>query len=108
MMKNGDAGISPVYYSLKKDAQQVGNDQTISAPSSTSRSTKERNGGIGLARKIKAKTANGMRRNLVWPSSCVTSAGASTDLTVGVRGMATHKNTRRYDIIPGPEIRWVW
>ena len=65
--------------------------------------TKERNGGIRLARKINLK-----RRNPVWPSSYVTSAGASTDLAVGVRRTATHtKYTRRYDIINGLEIRWV-
>ena len=33
----------------------------------------------------------------------MTSAVASTDLAVGVRRVATHKNTRRYDIIDGPE-----
>ena len=93
---------------LKKDVQQVENDQTLSAPSSTSQSTKERNGAIRLGRKIKTSTVNRKRRNPVWPSSCVASAGASADLAVGVRGMATHKNTRRYDIINGPEIRWVW
>ena len=42
---------------LKKDVQQVENDQIISAPSSTSRLTKERNGGIRLAKKVKASTA---------------------------------------------------
>ena len=43
---------------LKKDVQQVENDQTITAPSSISRSTKERNDRIRLAREIKASTAD--------------------------------------------------
>ena len=90
---------------LKKDVQQVENDQTLSAPSSTSQSTKQRNGGIRLARKIKTSPVNRKRRNPVWPSSRVTSAGASTDLAVEVRGMATHKNTRCYDIRTDTEPR---
>ena len=50
---------------------------------STSRSTRERNGLILLARKIKARTAEGRwMKNPVWPSSCVTPAGTSTELDV--------------------------
>ena len=65
------------------------NNQTLGEPRSTSQSTKERNGGI-RREKIKTSPVNRKRRNPVWPSSCATSAGASTDLAVGVRGMATH------------------
>ena len=97
--------LSKIKYNRTKDVQQVEKDQTLSAPRSTSQSTKERNGGIRLARNVKTSTVNRKQRNPVWPSSCVTSAGASTGLAVGVRGMATHKNTRRYNIINGPEIR---
>ena len=39
---------------------------------------------------MKISPVNRKRRNPVWPSSCATSAGAYTDLAVGVRGMATH------------------
>ena len=50
---------------------------------STSRSTRERNGWILLATKIKARTAEGRWiKNPVWPSSCVTPAGTSNELDV--------------------------
>ena len=49
----------------------------------TSRSTRERNGWILLATKIKARTAEGRWiKNPVWPSSCVTPAGTSNELDV--------------------------
>ena len=38
----------------------------------------------------------------------MTSAGTSAYLAVGARREATHRNARRYDIINGPEIQWVW
>ena len=53
----------------------------VSTQNSTSRSTRERNGWILLARKIKACTAERRwMRNPVWPSSCVTPAGTSFDV----------------------------
>ena len=57
---------------------------------STSRSTRERDGCILLAIKMKAMTTEGRWRNIVWPSSCVTPAGASTSLTSIINGMTTH------------------
>ena len=73
----------------RERAREVENNQTLGEPRSTSQSTKERNGGI-RREKIKTSPVNRKRRNPVWPSSCATSAGASTDLAVAVRGMATH------------------
>ena len=60
------------------------NDQFVSTQNSTSRSTRERNGWILLATKIKARTAEGRWiKNPVWPSSCVTPAGTSIDVQNG-------------------------
>ena len=54
-----------------------------STQNSTSRLTRERDGWILLARKIKARTAERRwMRNPVWPSSCVTPAGTSNELDV--------------------------
>ena len=58
-------------------------DEVVSTQNSTSRSTRERNGWILLARKIKARTAERRwMKNPVWPSSCVTPAGTSNELDV--------------------------
>ena len=65
---------------------------------STSRSTRERNGWIILARKIKARTAERIwMRNPVWPSSCVTPAGTSDELDVQNEWEEnTHTHTHTY------------
>ena len=54
----------------------------VSTQNSISRSTRERNGWIRLARKIKARTAERWMKNPVWPFSCVTPAGTSNELDV--------------------------
>ena len=66
-----------------------------STQNSTSQLTRERNGGILLARKIKACTAERRwMRNPVWPSSCVTPAGTSNELDVQNEWEEnTHTNT---------------
>ena len=35
----------------------------------------------------------------MWPSSCVTPAGTSTGLTSRINGMATHRHTRRINVV---------
>ena len=50
--------LSKIKTKLNKDVPQVENDQTLSAPSSTSKSTKERNGGNRLARNSKTSTVD--------------------------------------------------
>ena len=51
--------------------------------------------------KIKASTAEGRWRNHVWPSSCVTPAGTSTNLTSKIHAMTTrtHTNTPKVSIV---------
>ena len=74
-----------------KNAQRVENDQIVSTQNSTSRSTRERNGWILLARKTKARTAERRwMRNPVWPSSWVTPAGTSNELDVQNEWEKTH------------------
>ena len=72
--------------------------RTIKSQNSTSRSTRERNGWILLARKVKACTAERRwMRNPVWPSSCVTPAGTSNELDVQnewEENTHTHTHTR--------------
>ena len=46
--------------------------------------------------KIKASTANGRWRNLLWPSSCVTPTGTPTNLTSRINGMATTHTPHTY------------
>ena len=83
-VRSRQAGFfSPKKKKKKKNAQRVENDWIVSTQNSTSRSTRERNGWILLARKIKARTAERRwMRNPVWPSSCVTPAGTSNELDV--------------------------
>ena len=64
--------------------------QFVGTQNSTSQSTRERYGWILLAINVKGSIGGGRRmRNPVWPSSCVTPAGASTSLTSRINGMAT-------------------
>ena len=69
--------------------------QGLITQNSTSRSTREWNGWILLARKIKTRTAERRwMRNPVWPSSCVTPAGTSNELDVQNEWEEnTHKHT---------------
>ena len=76
----------------------------VHTQNSTSRSTRERNGWILLATKIKARTAEGRWiTNPVWPSSCVTPAGTSNELDVQngwEENTHTHRDTRNCSPIP--------
>ena len=65
------------------------NDYFVDTQKSTSRPTRERDGWVLLAMKIKASTVEGRGRNPVCPSCCVTAAGASTSLTSRIDGMTT-------------------
>ena len=77
----------------------------------TSPPTGERNGWILPAIKIKASTAEKRWRNLVCPSFCVTTAGASTSLTSRINGITAH-NTDAWRIrdcrSASCSENWVW
>ena len=66
----------------------------------TSRSTRERNGWILLARKIKARTAEGRwMRNPVGRSSCVTPGGTSNELDVQNKWEEKQTNKKQTEIL---------
>ena len=69
---------------------------------------RERNGWILLARKIKARTAEGRWSNPVWPSSLVTPAGTSTNLTSRINGMVTQAHTHTVSLVPPWEDQREW
>ena len=62
-------GIFPHKIRRKKKNAQVENDYFVGTQNSSSRSTREKDGWILLAIKIKASTFEGRWRNSVWPSS---------------------------------------
>ena len=70
---------------------------TIHTQNSTSRSTRERNGWIFLARKIQASNVEGRRRNPVWHYLCVIPAGTSTNLTARIDGHDNTHTHKRYN-----------